>query len=59
MLRGGINISYVASKRGNCFCRPDCRYVKAIKPQNLIRFNSKAEAVQKGYRACQVCGRRT
>lgn len=46
---------YVASKNSKVFHRPGCRYAKIISDGNLVRFNSKAEAMQTGRRTCKTC----
>ena len=50
-----VEQEYVASKKSKVFHRADCGYVRRIKPQNLVGFNSKAEAVRSGRRACKTC----
>ena len=49
---GGL---YVGSNRSNTFHRPSCRYVKRIQAENLISFESRAEAINYGYSPCKVC----
>jgi len=46
---------YVASKNSKVFHRPSCKWVKKIKPGNLIGFSSRAEAVKSGRRPCKSC----
>jgi len=46
---------YVASKDGKAFHVPGCALAKNIKPANLVKFKSKAEAEKAGYSACKVC----
>lgn len=46
---------YVASKRSNKFHRPDCEWGQKIAPYNLIKFNSRDEAIKAGYEPCRVC----
>ena len=46
---------YVASSESDVFHKPNCRYVKQIKSENKITFNSKQDAINAGYRACKVC----
>jgi len=46
---------YVASKNSNVFHKPDCRWAKKIKPENLVGYNSKDEAVKAGKRPCKWC----
>jgi len=49
------NIMYVASKSSKVFHRSTCRHAKIISPENLVKFDSKAEAVQTGRRPCKTC----
>ncbi len=46
---------YVASKNSKVFHRSDCRWAKRIKPDNLVVYNSKNEAIKAGKRPCKVC----
>jgi len=46
---------YVASKNSKVFHRPGCRYAKIVSGENLVRFDSKAEALQTGRRPCKTC----
>ncbi len=46
---------YVSSKNSQVFHRPQCRSAKRIKPENLVGYNSKDEAIQAGKRPCKVC----
>ena len=46
---------YVSSKNSQVFHRPNCRSVKRIKPENLVGYNSRDEAIQAGKRPCKVC----
>ncbi len=43
------------SRRSNVYHRATCRYVRQIRPDNLISFPTKAEAEKSGYRRCKVC----
>ncbi len=43
-----------AVKTTGIFCLPSCRAKKPNK-ENVIFFNTKDEAVQKGFRACKIC----
>lgn len=47
--------NYVASKNSKVFHRPDCEWVKKIKPDNLIGFKSREDAINSGRRPCKVC----
>jgi hypothetical protein len=46
---------YLGSSQSNVYHYPSCGYVKRIKPENLIHFQSVKEAQEKGYRPCKVC----
>jgi len=47
---------YVGSKRSNKFHYPSCRWAKKISPGNRVYFNSRQEALDRGYVPCKVCG---
>ncbi|HUU18244.1 MAG TPA: Ada metal-binding domain-containing protein [Sedimentisphaerales bacterium] len=46
---------YVASKNSKVFHKPECRWVKRIKPENLVGYSSKNEAINVGKRPCKQC----
>ncbi len=46
---------YVASKNSNVFHRPQCSSAKRIKPENIIDYNSRDEAIKAGKRPCKIC----
>ncbi len=46
---------YVAGKNSNKYHRPDCRWGKKIKAENLVRLKSKEEVETRGYESCGVC----
>ena len=46
---------YVASKKSNIFHYPYCKWVKRIKPVNLIGFRNREEALVSGRRPCMNC----
>jgi len=46
---------YVAVKGSKRFHRPDCRSVRSTPAQNLIKFKTRDEALDKGYSACRRC----
>lgn len=46
---------YAASKKSDVFHYAWCRYVARIKPENLILFRSREEAIGSGRRPCKVC----
>lgn len=37
------------------FHRPDCKWAKEIKSNNLLRFKTREEAIQSGRRPCKLC----
>lgn len=45
-----------ASSKSDVYHAAGCKYVKRIKPENLITFKNRKEAEAAGYRACKVCG---
>ncbi len=47
--------AYVASKNSKVFHKPDCTWAKKIKSENLVRYNSRDEAVNAGRRPCKIC----
>jgi methylphosphotriester-DNA--protein-cysteine methyltransferase len=46
---------FVGSKNSNVYHYPSCYHVQAIKPQNLITFDTLADACAAGYRPCKDC----
>ncbi len=46
---------FVGSKKSDVYHYPNCRYVKMIKPENIIWFSSVEDARAHGYRPCKVC----
>ena len=46
---------FVGSKTSNKYHYPTCKWVKAIKPWNLIKFKSPTEAQARHYAPCPVC----
>jgi hypothetical protein len=46
---------YVASKNSEVFHKPDCSWAKKIKPENLIGYSSRDEAITSGKRPCRRC----
>ena len=46
---------YVASKNSNVFHRPQCSSAKRIKPENLVGYNTRDEAIKAGKRPCKIC----
>ena len=48
-------VELVGSKTSNKYHYPTCKWVKAIKPWNLIKFKSVAEAQARHYVPCPLC----
>jgi hypothetical protein len=46
---------YVASKNSKVFHRRNCNSVKSIKPENLITYKTRADAIRAGKRPCKRC----
>jgi micrococcal nuclease len=46
---------YVASKRSLVFHRVDCKAAAKISEKNLVRYNTRDEAVQAGKKPCHEC----
>ncbi|MEM4703069.1 MAG: thermonuclease family protein [Candidatus Pacearchaeota archaeon] len=46
---------YVASKNSNKFHKCSCSFAKKIKPENLLCFRTREEALDKGYSPCGSC----
>lgn len=50
-----IQYKFVASKNSQVFHTPNCSSAKRIKPENLVGYNSRDEAIQAGKRPCKRC----
>ena len=46
---------YVASKNSKVFHKHDCRWVKRIKPTNLVTYSTRNKAIEAGKRPCKQC----
>lgn len=46
---------YVASKNSKVFHKPSCPWAERIKPENLIGYSSRDEAIKAGKRPCKRC----
>ena len=44
---------YVANKTGTKFHLKNCPFAQNIKPKNIIRFNSKSKALNRGLKPCR------
>lgn len=47
--------NYAASKKSEVFHYISCSYVASIKPENLILFKTREEAIASGRRPCKKC----
>lgn len=47
--------AFVGNKSSKLFFPADCSYVKLIKDENKVTFNSSAEALAAGYKASSKC----
>ncbi len=47
---------YVASRNAQVFHRADCKSAATISEKNLVRYNTRDEAIQAGKRPCGECG---
>jgi hypothetical protein len=47
--------TYVASKNSKVFHKPSCRSAARIKPENLVTYNSREEAIAAGKSPCKIC----
>jgi hypothetical protein len=50
-----VEYKYIASKNSNIFHKPDCIWVKRIKPENLVYYSSRDEAINAGKKPCKQC----
>ena len=50
-----IEHKYVASKNSRVFHKPGCSSAKRIKPENLVDYGGRAEALRTGKRPCKLC----
>lgn len=47
--------SYIASNNSKKFHKKDCIFAKRISNNNIVKFKSKKDALEKGYVACNKC----
>lgn len=47
--------NYVASKNSKVFHKAECSSAKRIKPENIVGYNSRDEAIDAGKRPCKIC----
>jgi phosphatidylserine/phosphatidylglycerophosphate/cardiolipin synthase-like enzyme len=50
-----VSDGFVASRNSQVFHRPDCKSAAKISAKNLIRYNTREEAIQAGKRPCAEC----
>ncbi len=46
---------YIGNSKTLKFHLSDCQWAKKINPANKVYFNSKEEALKKGYQPCKIC----
>ncbi|MBL1214169.1 MAG: hypothetical protein HND52_12485 [Ignavibacteriae bacterium] len=46
---------FVGSKKSDKYHTPDCKWAKKIKPNYLIEFSTRSDAITTGYFPCKVC----
>ena len=47
--------SYVASKNSKAFHKSTCTWAKKIKPENLVRYKTREDAINDGKKPCKTC----
>jgi hypothetical protein len=52
---GSDELHYVASKNGKAFHIPTCRSAARIKPENLVTYNTREDALAAGKNPCKQC----
>lgn len=50
-----VELTYVASRKAKKYHRPSCQYAAKIKDENLVSFDSTAQAQAAGYAPCGAC----
>lgn len=50
-----MEATYVASRKAKKYHRPLCQYAAKIKDENLVSFDSTAQAQAAGYAPCGAC----
>lgn len=50
-----VESTYVASRKAKKYHRPSCQYAAKIKDENLVSFDSAAQAQAAGYASCGAC----
>lgn len=51
----GAKHKFVASKNSKVFHKADCRWVKRIKPKNIVTYSTRDKATEAGKRPCKFC----
>jgi hypothetical protein len=46
---------FVGSKKSDKYHTPNCKWAKKIKPNHLIEFKTRSDAITSGYFPCKVC----
>ncbi len=46
---------FVGSKKSDKYHTPDCKWAKKIKPNHLIEFSTRSDAITSGYFPCKFC----
>ena len=47
--------NYIGSKESNKYHYENCRWVKKIKPEHIVKFKTGEEARNAGYEPCGTC----
>ena len=47
--------TYISSNNSKKFHKKDCIFAKRISSKNIVKFESKKDALEKGYVACNKC----
>ncbi|MBN1381786.1 MAG: hypothetical protein JXA41_08940 [Deltaproteobacteria bacterium] len=50
-----LSAEFWASKNSTTYHYPTCRIAKKIKAENLVKFQTPAEAKKAGYQPCKIC----
>jgi hypothetical protein len=54
--KAGKDARYVGSRHTQVYHLPSCTWAKKIAPENVVLFESVADAEEQGRRACRICG---
>jgi hypothetical protein len=47
--------TFIASKNSKIFHKPECQWAQKIKPENLVIYHSRNQAINAGKRPCKQC----